>query len=149
MVIRIVKMALMRKIAPLRKCHHRRRLLLAQLVTIGCINAVIIDACHIGGNAMASMIAAMVPMNWAVRMPLMLLHPRHQSSPQSSHALATSSRVPPVDASNANTFATDSQTVRMEKMRRIVRRIFVVATNSSKTVMRQTNLEFSGAYLIF
>lgn len=129
MVIKIVLMEPMSKTAPTPNSHHRRRPFSCQLAMIGCSSAETIVACHIGGNAMGSMIAVMVPMNWDVQM-LQKVQPPSKAPSFPKSALTIDSSAIPDGASRERMFAMASQTVHRVKTKRIARRIFVDGTSS-------------------
>lgn len=122
----------MRRIAPTHVYSRRRRQLWRPRVTIGCTSAATTDAYPIGGSAMVSTIAVMAPMNWAVPMPPTQPHQRQTSLRRISPVRATNLRVILAAALSGNTFAMVSQTVLAAKMRKIARRLFADAINSSE-----------------
>lgn len=120
MAIRIVRMDAMRKIVKLQRSRHTKRIWRRQHATIGCSIVATIDACRIGGNAMVSMIAAMVPMKPDVPI-IRFLRPFERPPLQSNDACRINLCATREDAFPNHTSVMDFPIVQMAKTKPTVR----------------------------
>lgn len=132
MAIRTVKMGATRKIVQLPRNHHTKPIWRHQHAMTGCSNAETIDACRIGGNAMALMTAAMAAMRPVV--PITQCRRPYQRPPfKSNHVCRINSCAIREDVWPNRMSAMVSQIAQMAKTNRIARTNNAVEINSGES----------------